>query len=323
MDKRLPPLNALRTFESAARHLSFTKAADELAVTQAAVSYQVRQLEEHIGRELFRRLTRKLELTPAGIELQAAVEDAFDRIRATMHKLTDAAEDKVLSVTTLPTFASHWLVPRLGHFQLRRPDLAVRLDSSVGLGDLNHQFDVAIRSGLGQWPGMVAERLVEYRLTPVISPILADRMGGIRHPSDLARLPLLDYNHIEDIRYWHQWFAMADVAVDGMRSGPQYDMQAITGQAAVMGQGVALVCPAFFAADIASGRLLVPFPDLVLVTDRSYWLVCSQRRVDEPKIKAFRDWILSEVSACEGQCGSLGGVLNIALAGPRLAAVGG
>lgn len=314
MDRRLPPLNALRAFESAARHLSFTKAADELAVTQAAVSYQIRQLEDHVGRELFRRLTRKLELTAAGLELQMAVEDAFDRIRSTMHKLTDAAEDKVLSVTTLPTFASHWLVPRLGHFQLRRPDLAVRLDSSVGLGDLNSQFDIAIRSGHGRWPGTVAEPLVEYRLTPVISPILAERMGGLGHPSDLARLPLLDYDHQEDIRYWHQWFAMADVAVDRMRSGPQYDMQSITGQAAVMGQGVALVCPAFFAADIAAGRLIVPFPELVLLTDRSYWLVYSQRRADEPKIKAFRDWILSEVAACTGQCGALGGPLNLASA---------
>ena len=313
MDRRLPPLNGLRTFEAAARHLSFTKAADELAVTQAAVSYQIRQLEEHIGRDLFRRLTRRLELTPSGVELQAAVEDAFDRIRATMHRLTDAAQDKVLSVTTLPTFAAQWLVPRMGHFQLRRPDLAVRLDSSTRLGDLDYQFDIAIRSGQGKWPGLVAERLVEYRLTPVISPILAERVGGIRHPADLARLPLLDYDDSEDVRYWHRWFAMAGANADSVRSGPQYDTQSITGQAAIMGQGVALVCPAFFAAEIASGRLMVPFPDLVLATDRSYWLVCSQRRVDEPKIKAFRDWILSEVAACEGQCGALGGVLNVAL----------
>lgn len=313
MDRRLPPLNGLRTFEAAARHLSFTKAADELAVTQAAVSYQIRQLEEHIGRDLFRRLTRRLELTPVGVELQAAVTDAFDRIRATMHKLTDAGDDKVLSVTTLPTFAAQWLVPRMGHFQLRRPDLAVRLDSSVGLGDLDHQFDIAIRSGHGKWPGVVATPLLEYRLTPVISPVLADRLGGIRHPADLAGLPLLDYDSGEDIRFWHQWFALAGITLDRVRSGPQYDTQSITGQAAMMGQGVALVCPAFFAAEIASGRLMVPFPDLVLTTERFYWLVCSQRRVDEPKIKAFRDWILSEVSACEGQCGALGGILNVAI----------
>jgi LysR family transcriptional regulator, glycine cleavage system transcriptional activator len=313
MDRRLPPLNALRAFEVASRHLSFTKAADELAVTQAAVSYQIRQLEEHVGRELFVRLTRRLELTPAGVELQGAVQDAFDRIRSTMHKLTDAAEDKVLSVTTLSTFASHWLVPRLGHFQLRHPDLAVRLDSSVTLGDLNHRFDVAIRAGKGQWPGMRAERLVEYTLTPVLSPILADRMGGISQPSDLTRLPLLDYTHPDDVRYWHEWFALAGVAVERVRGGPQYDVQSITGQAAVMGQGAALVCPAFFAADIAAGRLVLPFPDLILRTDRSYWLVCAQRRVDEPKIQAFRDWILSEVSACAGQCGALGGMLNLTM----------
>lgn len=316
MDRRLPPLNALRTFESAARHLSFTKAADELSVTQAAVSYQIRQLEEHIGRDLFRRLTRKLELTPAGLELQGAVEDAFDRIRSTMHKLTDAAQDKVLAVTTLPTFASHWLVPRLGHFQLRRPDLAVRLDSSVGLADLHSQYDVGIRAGLGRWPGLTAEKLVDFTLTPALSPILAERAGGIRHPSDLANLPLLDYDHPEDVRFWHEWFAMAGVPIDKLRGGAQYDMHSITGQAAVMGQGVALVCAAFFAADIAAGRLILPFTDRVLQTTRSYWLVYSERRADEPKIKAFRDWILSEVSACAGQCGALGGSLNIAIAPP-------
>lgn len=320
MDKRLPPLNALRSFEAAARHLSFTRAADELAVTQAAVSYQIRQLEEHIGRDLFRRLTRRLELTPAGVELQGAVQDAFDRIRSTMYKLTDAAEDKVLTVTTLSTFASHWLVPRLGHFQLRHPDLAVRLDSSVALGDLDGRFDIAIRAGKGQWPGTQAERLIDYTLTPVLSPVLAERVGGISHPSDLAGLPLLDYDQADDVRYWHSWFAMAGVAVDGLRGGPQYDVQSITAQGAVMGQGVALVCPAFFAADIASGRLVQPFPDLVLPTERSYWLVSSQRRADEPKIRAFRDWILSEVAACTGQCGALGGLLNIGLAGPRLSA---
>lgn len=302
-DRRLPPLNALRAFAAAARHLSFTRAADELAVTQAAVSYQIRQLEEHIGRDLFRRLTRKLELTPAGLELQAAVDDAFDRIRGTVARLTEAQEDKVLAVTTLPTFASNWLVPRLGHFQLQRPDLAVRLDSSVALGDLQHEFDIAIRSGNGQWPGVVAEKLVEFQLTPALNPLLAERAGGIRRPADLATLPLLDCQHPEDIAFWRHWFTLAGCAIDQLNRGMQFDVHGVTGQAAAMGQGVALVCPAFFGPDIAAGRLVLPFPQIMLKTNRSYWLAYAEKRADEPKIKAFRDWILSEVNACAGQCG--------------------
>lgn len=302
-DRRLPPLNALRAFASAARHLSFTRAADELSVTQAAISYQVRQLEEHIGRDLFRRLTRKLELTPAGLELQAAVDDAFDRIRGTVARLTEAQEDKVLSITTLMTFASHWLVPRLGHFQLQRPDLAVRLENSDRIADLDHEFDIGIRSGHGQWPGVVAEKLVEFALTPAVSPLLLERSGGVESPADLARLPLLDCQHPDDIAFWRHWFALAGVELDPRGRGTQFDVHGFTGQAAAMGQGVGLICPAFFGPDIASGRLVLPFPRIILRTNRSYWLTYAERRADEPKIKAFRDWIVSEVNACAGQCG--------------------
>jgi len=302
-DRRLPPLNALRAFASAARHLSFTKAADELAVTQAAISYQVRQLEEHIGRDLFRRLTRRLELTPAGVELRAAVDDAFDRIRGTVARLTDAQQDKVLAVTSMFTFATQWLVPRLGHFQLLRPDLAVRLDSSTTLADLDLDFDVALRSGSGRWPGVRAEWLMDFTLTPALSPLLADRTGGLREPADLLRLPLLDCQHPDDIAWWRNWFAQAGMRVDRLPGGPQFDVHGVTAQAAAMGQGVALVCPALFGADIAAGRLVLPFPDIMYRTDRSYWLACSERRADEPKIKAFRDWMFSEINACAGQCG--------------------
>ncbi|SNR89855.1 MULTISPECIES: transcriptional regulator GcvA [unclassified Azospirillum] len=313
-DHRLPPLNALRAFASAARYLSFTKAADELAVTQAAISYQVRQLEEHIGRELFRRLTRRLELTPAGLELQAAVDDAFDRIRSTVARLTEATENKVLAVTCMFTFATQWLVPRLGHFQLLRPDLAVRLDSSVRVGDLETEFDIAIRAGSGRWPGVRAEWLMDFTLTPAVSPQMLERAGGVREPADLLRLPLLDCQHPEDILWWRQWFALAGVKVDKLPGGPQFDVHGVTAQAAAMGQGVALVCPALFGADIAAGRLVLPFPDIMYRTDRFYWLACSERRADEPKIRAFRDWIFSEINACAGQCGLPLGPLPLARA---------
>jgi len=315
--RRLPPLNALRTFDAAARHLSFTKAAEELAVTQAAVSYQIRQLEDHVGQKLFERLTRRLDLTPAGEELAAAVADAFERIRASVDRLVARRDDQVLAITTLPTFAGQWLVPRLGHFQLLRPDLAVRLDSSVGMADLARgEFDIAIRSGKGPWPGARAERLLPFELTPALAPGLLDRLGPVRTAADLLAMPFLDSQHPDDRVHWRSWLNLAGVEVDRLPPGPQYDMHGMTGQAAAMGQGVALICPVFFAADIAAGRLVLPFPELRLRTDWDYWLVYLERRAEEPAIRAFRDWILSEVAACAGQCGMA------AVAGPPLARAG-
>ncbi|MFM2042666.1 MAG: hypothetical protein RLY86_1242 [Pseudomonadota bacterium] len=307
MATRLPPLTALRSFEAAARHLSFTKAADELAVTQAAVSYQIRQLEDHLGQSVFTRHTRRLELTPAGEDLRAAVADALARIRAAVDRLAARRNDKVLAITTLPTFAGQWLVPRLGHFQYLRPDIAVRLDSSTRLTDMARgEFDVAIRSGKGDWPDVVAERLIAFTVTPALSPLAAARIGGVREPADLLRLPALDSQHPDDRRLWREWFRLAGMEVENLPPGPQFDMHVITGTAAASGQGVALVCPAFFAADIAAGRLVLPFPDRLLTTDWDYWLVYAPHRANEPAIRAFRDWITGEVSACAGQCASIG-----------------
>jgi LysR family transcriptional regulator, glycine cleavage system transcriptional activator len=300
--RRLPPLNAVRTFESAARHLSFTKAAEELLVTQAAVSYQIRQLEEHIGLPLFRRLTRRLELTPEGADFHRDVSDAFDRLHAAVDRLADRKDGAVLSITTLQTFAMQWLVPRLGHFQLRHPQMAVRLDSSARMQDLEREYDLGIRSGSGTWPDVEAHKLVDYVISPLLSPDLAGRAGSLRTPADLLQLPLLDTVDPEDRRHWQEWFSQAGVCVESLPGGSQFDTQFISGMAAVMGQGVALVCPMLFAAELAAGRLIMPFPAVQLQTGVGYWLVYSRRRAREVKIRAFRDWILSEVAACGGQC---------------------
>lgn len=307
---RLPPLTALRAFEAAARHLSFTKAAAELSVTQAAVSYQIRQLEEHVGRPMFRRLTRRLELTPEGEEFHAAVTDAFDRIRAAAERLAERRDGVVLSISTLHSFAGHWLVPRLGHFQLRHPDIAVRLECSNSFVNLDRDFDIGIRSGDGRWSGTTAVKLMDYAVTPLLSPALVERAGGLRQLADLLKLPLLDTQHAEDRRLWLDWFAAAGVPVSTLPSGTQFDTQHMSAQAAMMGQGAALICPTFFGPELASGRLVAPFPRHQLRPGTAYWLVTSDRRGEEAKIKAFRDWILSEVTACAGQCGDLGGDLG-------------
>ncbi|WP_119677563.1 transcriptional regulator GcvA [Indioceanicola profundi] len=306
MASRLPPLTALRTFEAAARHLSFTRAADELAVTQAAVSFQIRQLEEHIGVSLFRRMTRRLELTPQGRELATAMTDALDRIRGAVERLQVTPDSGILSISALPTFAAQWLVPRMGQFNILHPGVAVRLDASSRLVDLERgEFDVAIRAGHGAWPGLVAERLMALELTPALAPGLLERAGSIERPADLLKLSFLDSQDPVDQTWWRQWFALSGTPVDRLPSGSQYDTQLITGHAACMGQGVALICPIFFAGDIAAGRLVLPFPDLVLETGVAYWLVYAERRREDPKIRSFRDWIRTEVSACAGQCATV------------------
>ncbi|HYC03614.1 MAG TPA: transcriptional regulator GcvA [Azospirillaceae bacterium] len=303
MVRRLPPLNALRTFEAAARHLSFTRAAEELAVTQAAVSYQIRQLEEHVGRPLFLRLTRSLALTEAGAELLPVVADAFDRIRLTVERLGERRGGQVLSISALPTFAAHWLVPRLGHFQVMRPDIAVRLEATPRLVDLEREdVDVAIRSGQGVWPGLRSEKLVDFRITPLLAPSLAERAGGVRAPEDLLKLPLIGGLDADDARDWHDWFRLAGHPVTALPPGPHFGTHGMAGQAAAMGQGVAMLCPTFFAGEIASGRLLMPFPGLILDTKSAYWLAFPERRAEEPKIKAFADWLRQEVGACGDRC---------------------
>ncbi|ACJ00795.1 transcriptional regulator GcvA [Rhodospirillum centenum] len=302
MTRRLPPLNALRAFEAAARRLSFTHAAAELGVTQAAVSYQIRLLEEHVRQPLFRRLTRRLELTEAGRDLAEAVADGFQRIGGAVERLTERRAGTVLSISTLQTFASQWLVPRLGHFQVLHPEIAVRLDASPRMVDLEREFDVAIRNGRGDWPGLAADKVIDLSVAPVLSPALLERTGGLAGPADLLRLPLLDTVDPDDRRLWLGWFRQAGVPVEAadLPASIQFDTQQFSGQAAMMGQGVAMVCPAFFGPEIAAGRLVPPFPGLLFDTGDAFWVVSSRRRAQEPDIRAFRAWVLSEVTACAG-----------------------
>ena len=291
MPEPLPPLAAVRVFDAAARHLSFTRAAEELGMTQAAVSYQIKVLEDRVGAPLFLRRPRQVTLTDVGQRLAPAVTEAFELIRQAFATAHGGAQG-TLSITTVPTFAVNWLAQHLGSFQVAHPALAVRLDMSPHFVDFaREEFDLAIRAGDGNWPGLASHFLMPIQFTPMLSPRLAERIGGVKEPADLLKLPIIG---TED-PWWAQWFAEAGVAAPGLDGRPRNSLgsQSVEGGAAVAGHGVAILTPAFYQAELASGRLIQPF-DLVSSDVRSYWLVYPEARRNVRKIAALREWILAE-----------------------------
>ncbi|MDX8466731.1 LysR substrate-binding domain-containing protein [Mesorhizobium sp. VK23B] len=291
----LPPLQAIRVFEAVARHLSFTRAAQELGMTQAAASYQIKLLEERIGAPLFLRRPKQIELTEPGRRLAPAVSEAF-AILGQAYAAARGGADGLLCVTTVLTFASNWLAQHLGSFQLAHPALAVRLDTSSRLTDFAREdVDLAIRSGGGKWPGLEAHKLLDADFTPMLSPKLAASIGGVKEPADLLRLPILDPGDV----WWTQWFEAAGVAGHDLANRPGTSMgaQAYEANAAMAGHGVAILTRALFKNELADGRLIQPF-DLVGDDGHAYWLVYPTARRNVPKIRAFRDWILAEI-ACQ------------------------
>ncbi|WP_157018615.1 transcriptional regulator GcvA [Mesorhizobium xinjiangense] len=289
----LPPLAALRAFEAAARHGSFTKAAAELGMTQAAISYQIKVLEDRMGRPLFTRRPRQVSLTFAGRQLAPAVSDAFERIAAAYAQARGTSEG-VLTVSVAQTFATHWLAPNLSTFQALHPDLAVRLESSQRMADFETEdVDLAVRSGAGNWPGLARHMLVGANFTPMLSPRLAESIGGVREPADLLRLPILDAND----PWWTLWLEAAGVAPERLHKGPPSVMgvQALEARAAIAGRGVAILTPAFYRDEIEQGLLVQPF-ELTCSDGLAYWLVYPERRRHVPKIRAFRDWITKAVA---------------------------
>ena len=287
------PLSAIRIFEAAARLKSFTRAAEELGVTQAAVSWQVKALEQRLAQPLFLRRPREVALTPGGERLARASTEAVNLLRAALSDITETAEG-VLAVTTLETLAIQWLAPRLGGFQVSHPKLAVRLETSGRLVDLAREnLDLAVRAGAGDWPGLESIRLFPSILTPLISPDLAARLGGFERPADLRKAPLIGVG--ED---WDAWFAKAGAAEAPAASGPRLasDLQTVEIASAMAGQGAALASPIYFAPEIAQGRLVQPFE---IFTDQSagIWLVYPAERRRSAKIAAFRQWITDLVAA--------------------------
>jgi LysR family glycine cleavage system transcriptional activator len=298
MPKALPSLPAIRAFEAAARLGSFTRAADELHMTQAAVSYQIKQLEQRLGLALFHRQPRQVVLTPAGHRLAPAVLDAFKQLHTAFAQAIERVESE-LAITALPTIAAAWLVPRLGTFQLAHPRLAVRLDTAVQLVDLTRgEFDVGIRIGGGEWPGLHADFLLPSLFTPLCSPALRERL---RTPADMLAMPRFGRE-----RWWRAWFAAAGLPDADLTAKPgvELDVEQHAVTAAIAGHGVALSSPLFFEQDIAAGRLLQPF-ELVVRDQRDYWLTYPTTLRSSEKIRAFRAWLLAQAAACcEGRQGA-------------------
>jgi len=293
MSEYLPPLAAIRAFEAAARHLSFTRAAEELGMTQAAVSYQIKLLEERIGEPLFLRRPRDLALTEIGQRLAPEMARAFDILRDAFGEL--AREEGTLTVNTMHTFASQWLAPRLGRFQLLQPQVAVRLETTNRVIDFaREEIDVVIRSGQGVWPGLVSHKLLDVRFTPMLSPRLAASIGGVKEPADILKLPLIDSKD----PWWVTWLDAhgLPVSILAEQTAPSLSMQALDAEAAMADMGVALLTPAYYRVEIATGRLIQPF-ERVIDEGQSYWLAYPESRRNVPKIKRFRDWIVSEAEA--------------------------
>lgn len=287
------PLAAIRVFEAAARMKSFTRAADELGVTQAAVSWQVKALEQRLDQPLFNRLPREVTLTPGGERLSRAATEAISLLRAAVSDLVEA-EEGVLSITTLQSLGGQWLAPRLGGFQIAHPRIAVRLEASSKVIDLSREgVDMALRGGQGKWPGMTAHFLVPAVQTPLVSPEFLARIGGVSKPEDL-----LDVPRIGIAREWEEWFQAAGVAVARDRLTPRLtsDAQALEVASALASHGAALGSPIFFARELAEGRLVMPF-DVVARYTGGYWLAYPSDRARVRKIVAFRDWVLAQAAA--------------------------
>ena len=291
---RMPPLNGLRTFEAAARHLSFKAAAVELGVTQTAVSHQIRRLEEHFGKDLFIRHNRQLELTEEAELYMLVLRDAFDRIREGTRRLTETADDNVLTVTTITSFAVQWLVPRLTSFQKLHPEIDVRITTSLSIVDYAEMgIDAGIRFGKGDWPGMWSDRMMSESYFPVCSPELLKGDNALKSPQDLVNHTLLHLDAMPDA--WSLWLTAAGVDHPDPTAGPKFEILMMSTRAAMDGMGVAIVSEAMSEDDLASERLVRPF-DFSLPTEAAYYFVAPEATADLPKVRLFREWLMDLVS---------------------------
>ncbi len=286
------PLNALRVFEAVSRLMSFTRAGKELGMTQTAVSYQIKLLEGVLGELLFRRLPRRIELTEAGERLMPKVLEAFVLLEEAMAAARMVADEQLV-INTTSTFAAHWLASRIGNFQLGAPHIAVRLITDNTPMDFNRDIgDVAIRFGKGDWPGLVAHHVMDLDFAPMLSPALLEWVKPLDTPRDLLKCKIIDPGD----PWWPLWFQAAGV-YDADLEGRQRNLfgsQTLEASSAIAGHGVAILTPAFYRDELASGRLIMPF-DLVVSDSSAYWLVYPESRRSQPKIRAFRDWLLSDI----------------------------
>lgn len=296
MARKLPPLNALRAFEAAARHLSFTKAAEELNVTQAAISHQVKALEDHLGLPLFRRLNRRLMLTEAGQVYLPVLREAFDAIAAGTQRLNRDQHSGPLHISVLPSFAAKWLLPRLSRFRDRHPDIDVMVSANNKLIDFTEDvFEMGIRYGQGTYPGLRCDLLLGDEVFPVCSPKLLEGRHPLRRPEDLRHHTLLhdEVSRHDESPDWRSWLQAAGVEGIDWRRGPGFSDSSMVIEAAAAGQGVALGHRWLAAADLESGRILMPFGPVV-PSKFAYYLVSPPAVAERRRVRLLREWLLEE-----------------------------
>lgn len=296
--RNLPPLAAVRVFEAAARHLNFTRAADELGLTQAAVSYQIKLLEERLGVKLFVRSGRGLAMTDVARRIAPQVIGGFDMLGDAFGSIRDEAAS-VLTITAPTSFATNWLAGRLGGFQVSHPGLAVRLRVEDQLIDLTRgEADVAIRTGRPPWPGLRHQFLMRLSFAPFASPEVVARHPSIATAEDLQALP-----RVADEQWWSAWlgaFGLADCCEQP--AGVFFDSQVLVGNAAINGLGVAMLTPSYWQAQVESGQLVRLLPHIPAVHWRfGFWLAYPESKRNQPKIRAFRDWLIAEVGRSAGE----------------------
>jgi len=301
MAVRYPPMAALRSLEAAARHLSYTRAAEELFVTQSAISHQIKHIEELWEIKLFQRKGRNLVLTEAGHVLVPIIRDFVRRLTRTLEEIKEIQSGpSALRVTLLQSFAFKWLVPRLGHFNHEHPDIDVWISTSDELVDFDSEnADIGIRLGYGNWSNLYEELLLEEYVLPVCSPHFLEEYGIPQKPEDLLELPLLRRNAVDILQRWRDWFKDAGVTVKKMPKGTQFPQTSLAIQAAIDDQGVALARSAHVLDDVKAGRLVRLFPEIKSKSNVSYFFVCIPGREQEVQIAAFKNWLKREAKKSE------------------------
>lgn len=313
MTHRLPPLNALKAFEAAARHLSVKKAAIELNVTPAAVSHQIRTLEEYLGIQLFQRYNRALELTDAARASLPKLREGFDCLAQAVERLRAHQSPGMLTVSAAPSFAARWLMPRLHRFLVAHPEIDVRVSARMrrvsvdGKGDMAERAtlegwlddsDVAILYGRGHYPGLRINKLLDLTITPICSPRLLEGEHALKTPADLKHHMLLhdDTGDLYDGEpFWEVWLKAANVSGIDTRHGPHFSHAVLAFEAALDGVGVLASMPVLASEDIAAGRLVTPFALRVPLTS-AYYLVCEESAATRPAVAAFNDWLIEEAT---------------------------
>jgi LysR family glycine cleavage system transcriptional activator len=298
---RTRPVSAghLRAFEAVARHLSFRVAADEMALTQSAVSRQIQALEEEVGTSLFLRHTRAVELTSAGAQLLLAVSQALPRIDATVRQIRQSAGRKSVSLTTFASFASMWLIPRMEQFQRDHPDIDIRIDTNDASVDLElADVDIALRYGPRATMPPQALRMFGEQLTPVVSPWLLKSGPQLKNPADLAQFALIEASdaHRTHLQWltWRRWFDQHQLSQFQPKRWLYFNYAYQMVQAALAGQGVVLARLPMVSESMANGDLLEPLPGLRMDSPMAYWLILGPRSQGRPEIRAFRDWLMAQ-----------------------------